>query len=252
MAKKEEVLQIPAIEFLDNEGKTITLDKVLEKGDYWNHKSRKGDSWILSHKGIEKIAKIAGIKPQINTKFTLEVQPSYQNGMGHEVVASMICEAYTVFGKDIETNERIDLDSVGKALYTEYKPGKCFHKSDSNFFSTGESSRLNTGSRGGSYMRIMAEKRAYDRGVLQHLGINGNVNIYSEDEAESFEEQPATPIDSIIEKLSSVLNDIINTTTKEDLKRVGENIRKMELSEEEKAYLRTIWLRQNNTFIETF
>ena len=229
--KTEEVIQIPAIEFLDKDGATVTLDKILEQGDYWLSKNRRGDSYIVAHKGIEKIAKVGGIKPQINTEFILEVQPTYANAMNHQVKAKMNCEAKV-------------LENV--------MGFKCIHNSDALFSSTGEASRYNTGARGGSYMRIMAEKRAYDRGVLQHLGINDKTNVYSEEEAESFEQEPAKPVDQIIEKLAITLNEILNATSKEDLQRIGTNIRQMTLDEEEKAYLRTIWLRKNNEFVETF
>jgi hypothetical protein len=228
MPKEKEVLQIPSIPFLNKEGKGITLDKVLSQEDYWLSRNRRGDSWIISHRGVEKIAKVAGIKPQINTEFELQVSPSYQNAMDREVVARMICEA-------------------------DLPLGKCVHGSDSQFKSTGEASRLNTGARGGSYMRIMAEKRAYDRGVLQHLELDEKVNIYSVEEAEGFEqEDKRKPDDEVIVKLSNIINEILNTKSKEELNQIAEKIRKQEYDLQELEYLKGLWLRQYNTFINTF
>jgi hypothetical protein len=88
--------------------------------------------------------------------------------------------------------------------------------------------------------------------VLAHLGINDKANVYSEEEAESFEQQSAKPVDQIIEKLAPILNEIVNATSKDDLQRIGKNIATMTLDEEEKSYLRTIWRTKNNEFIETF
>ena len=237
----EEVLQIPAIEFLDKEGKPITLDKVLEQGDYWVSKNRKGDSWIITHNGVIKLAKVAGIKPPINTTFKLETEKSYVNGMNVEIIATMICEAREV----ITTESGKELGILSTSL-------KCLHGSDQVFHSTGEASRDNTYGISGKYMRTIAEKRAYDRGVLQHLELNERVNVYSEAESPDFIEEPKKPVDQIIEKLSPTLNEILNATSKDELIRIAGNIRGMQLDEEEKAYLRIIWGRKNNEFTESF
>ena len=229
-----EEIKIPAVKFLDKEGKEASIDVVLAKEDYWVSRNKKSVNWIVSHRGVEKIAKVAGIKPQINTKFEIQVQPSYANAMAHEVVATMTCEAVPLTLKDLVP-----------CL-------KCAHDSDVTFFSTGEAGRGNTGARGGSYMRIMAEKRAYDRGVLQHLGINGEVNIYSEDESPDFEEEKDKPLDDVILKLSPILNEILNSTNKEELNVIAEKIRKEKLDEQELKYLRGVWKRKNNEFMESF
>jgi hypothetical protein len=236
-----EEIKIPAVKFLDREGKEASIDVVLAKEDYWVSRNKKSVNWIVSHRGVEKIAKVAGIKPQINTRFEIQVEPNYANAMAHEVVANMTCEAYEI----------IDTPS-GKKLGVLDTSLKCLHGSDKVFFSTGEAGRGNTGARGGSYMRIMAEKRAYDRGVLQHLGINGDVNVYSEEEAEAFDKDPGKPLDQIIEKLSPILNKILNAESKDQLKTIAEEIRKEKLDEQELEYLRGVWKRKNNEFIESF
>jgi hypothetical protein len=240
--KEAEIVVIPAIEFLDKEGKPITLDKVLEQGDYWVSKNRKGDSWIITHNGVIKLAKVAGIKPPINTTFKLETEKSYVNGMNVEIIADMICEAFI-------TTDGTGIEPMSATLST---PLKCLHGSDQVFHSTGEASRDNTYGISGKYMRTIAEKRAYDRGVLQHLELNERVNVYSEAESPDFIEEPAKPVDQIIEKLSPTLNEILNATSKDELIRIAGNIRDMQLDEEEKAYLRIIWGRKNNEFTESF
>lgn len=236
MKKQNEEIVIPAVKFLDKEGKEITLDTVLSKEDYWMSKSRKKENWIVAHRGVEKIAKAGGIKPQINTTFKLDVERDYKNGMDTEVVATMTCQAWKV----TETGTVVGNTEM------------CVHDSDRVFYSTGEASRQNTGSRGGSYMRIMAEKRAYDRGVLQHLGLNGEVNIYSEDEADGFSEEKNKPLDDIIVKLSPILNEILNCTNKDQLDLVGKKIREEKYDEEELEYLRVVWARQNSKFTIIF
>jgi hypothetical protein len=234
--KEEEVLQIPAIEFSDKEGVIVTLDKVLEQGDYWNHKSRKSDAWIISHRGVLKLAKIAGIKPPINTPFTLETEKSYKNSMNVEIVAHMTCEAKSqIADKEVEDN------------------GKCIHGSDRKFICTGEASNSNTFAVSSKYIRTMSEKRAYDRGLLQHLELNEKVNVYSEDESPEFEEKPPMATDAIIEKYASLLNEIVNSPSKEDLMRIAQNVREMKIEDaEELIYLRKIWIINNNRFVESF
>jgi len=232
MAKKikpkeeKKVLEIPSILFLDKENISQDLNKVLDETDYWSNSNRSGTSWIISHRGVEKLAKLAGIKPQINTRFEMEVEPTYSNAMTNQFVAKMTCEA-----KDLTFDT------------------KCIHGSDCEFFSSGEASRLNTGARGGSYMRIMAEKRAYDRGVLRHLGLNDGVNIYSEEEAESFaaESDKSKPLDDVIEKHAVLLNKILNSRTSVDLIVIGKEINaaKADYTKEELDYIRTIWSRRN-------
>jgi len=228
-----EILKIPAVQFLDKEGKVVSLDTILSQDDYWVHKNKKQNNFIVSHRGIEKLAKVSGIKPQINTRFEIQVEPNYANAMAHEVVATMTCEA-------VSKTRKVD------------ESDKCFHTSDPIFYSTGEAGRGNTGARGGSYMRIMAEKRAYDRGVLQHLGINGDVNVYSEEEAEAFDKDPGKPLDQIIEKLSPILNKILNAESKDQLKVIAEEIRKEKLDKQELEYLRGVWSRKNNEYVESF
>lgn len=224
--KKEEVkIEIPDIAFIAKDGTKASVKNILTSDDYWTHK--KGDAWIISHKGVEKLAAIGGIKPQINTRFELEVSPTYQNAMNHQVVANMICE--TELKANVGTLEEPDLQIV---------PDKCAHGTDQTFFSSGEAARYNTGARGGSYLRLMADKRAYDRGVLRHLGLDNGLNIYSEEEAEAFEQDKVKPTNEIIEKLSPYLNGIVNAKSVAELKPLAQSIKVEVIDEADLEFLR--------------
>jgi len=210
---------MPVVMFISSKGKEVSITKILDPKDYWLNRSRRGESWIVKHLGVEKLAMAAGVKKQINTQFRIDVLPSYENGMSHQVIGTMTC--------------------ISKG-----KKSICAHGSDRTFYSTGEASRQNTNARGGSYMRVMAEKRAYDRGVLDHLQLKDKINIYSEDEADSFEQEKMKPIDQIIEKLSGILNEIINAKNMDELNLVASAIKKLTLEQDEIEYLRGVWVRR--------
>lgn len=65
---------------------------------------------------------------------------------------------------------------------TKIKEGRCSHDGPIHFTKVGEASHLNTRSITKKYQTTTAEKRGFERGVIEHLGIP---NLYGESEFES-------------------------------------------------------------------
>lgn len=121
--------------FKDSKGKTVVLKDFLSKEDWWELKSRKGMSVILTHDAVKKIADHAGIKS--DPEYVILTQPKYDNNYQY-LIQVKICDS-----KGVCTTEM------------------------------GESNRSNLSSRGRANPANMAQKRAYDRAVFRHVGITG-------------------------------------------------------------------------------
>lgn len=121
--------------FVGKNGKTVILKDFLTQEDWWELKSRKGMSVILTHDAVKKIADHAGIKS--DPEYVILTQPKYDNNYQY-LIQVKICDS-----KGVCTTEM------------------------------GESNRSNLSTRGRANPANMAQKRAYDRAVFRHVGITG-------------------------------------------------------------------------------
>lgn len=133
--------------FKNKAGKATPLSKVLKDGDWWELKSRGNISYIITHNAVKKLADAAGIWTDVD--YSILTQPSHENNYQQTWQARV---------RDTKTST------------TEI----------------GEVNRNNLGSRGKNNPANMAQKRAYDRAVLRHLGI---VGFLGEDELPDREEE---------------------------------------------------------------
>ena len=190
--------------FLDKKGKKVNISKILTKDDCWFLK--KANSWILTHKAIKKIANLAGISKNYEVEESKNIVPAYTNHQEHIVRVTIHCNAK----KD--------------------KKGSCVHSDENFLIVTGEANNKNTpNNRGRGYLRKMAEKRAYDIAVLEHLELYSSV--FSEEESIDFEQKKEratslVPGSQEFERITTEINAILNTKTLADLKRVARKIKK--------------------------
>lgn len=129
-------------------GAVKKLSDLLKEGDWWELKKGKTKVYILLHSAVKKIADAAGIES--NPVYTVLTQPNYDNNYQYTIQIT-ICD----------------------------HKGRCTTD-------IGEVNRSNLGTRGRNNPANMAQKRAYDRAVLTHLGI---VGFLGEDELEDSNEE---------------------------------------------------------------
>lgn len=234
MVKKEKTEQkenITDSTFLDKAGKKINLKDIITEEECWYLKREK--KWILTHAAIKKIALLAGISPNYKVEESKNITPSYSNELEHIVRVTIICTA------------------------TKKNKKGCIHGPETELTITGEANRMSTPNRGRGYLRKMAEKRAFDIAVLEHLGMYSSV--FSEEEAEKFEQKkepsimPCTPE---FEAMSTELNAILAAKTTVQLKKIAKKIKAgvkiKKYSVQQIEYLRTIYAneygKKNSTF----
>lgn len=207
--------------FLDKNGKEIKISNVIDKDGCWF--LSKTNAWILSHKSIKKIAEIAGISKNFKVEESENIVPDYKNELEHIVRVTIKCNA------------------------KKEKEG-CVHSVEKELTVTGESNRINTPNRGRGYLRKMAEKRAYDIAVLEHLGLS--TTVFSEEESPDFEynrkkEPSLMPGTQEFERISKEVNAVLNSKTTTDLKKVGKKIKAgvkiNKYTEKQIEYLRTLY-----------
>ena len=209
MAKKKTIEEkktnslITAI-FLNKVDKKIKVSDIIGKEDCWFLK--RANSWILTHKAIKTISNEAGISKNYNVEESKNISPTYQNELEHVVRVTIKCLAKKKKG-------------VG-----------CVHSDEDTLTITGEANRISTPNRGRGYLRKMAEKRAFDIAVLEHLDLYSSV--YSEEEAETFEskekrEPDLMPGTKEFEQIATEINAILNAKSTAFLKRVAKKIKKL-------------------------
>lgn len=139
LKKKTEVVsnKTPGLEqtFLSSTGEFVLLADVLNESDWWESKSGKKISVILTHSAVEKIAELAGLKV---IDYIVKTQPDCYNNYQYTVQANIV-------RKD------------GSMLNPEW----------------GEANRNNLGNKGRNNPANMAQKRAFDRTVLKGLNLLG-------------------------------------------------------------------------------
>lgn len=220
--------------FFDEEARKVFLKDVLSEDDCWQLKNKK---WILSHKAVQKIAKLAGISKNYEVEESETITPTYKNELEHIVRLTIHCNAASGRSKG------------------------CIHDSERDLTITGEANKVNTPVRGRGYLRKMAEKRAYDIAVLTHLELYSTMS--SEDESEEFESaetKAAQPNESIsnveIESLKEEINILVGATDKKKLKEAALKIRELRKTKNYNAtqmsFLKELHARQVQSVDKSF
>ena len=223
MAKKLDESPVNAIDakFLSADGSEVNVKDLITQEECWYLKREK--KWVLTHNAIKKIARVAGISPNYEVKES-EIKPSYENELEHIVRVTIRCNANS------------GLNNL------------CVHRQERELTVTGEANRISAPNRGRGYLRKMAEKRAYDIAVLEHIGIYSS--IFSEEEAEGFskdeEDKGLMPGTIEFEDISQLVNDIVNAPDTKELTKIGMKIKKDldTFSENQVLYLRKIFKKQ--------
>jgi len=201
--KKKSSNGLSTATFLDKSGKKIKLTDVISKEDCWELKKKNDIVQIMTHNAIKRIANIAGISKNFDVAESENIDPSYKNELEYIVRVTIHCLA--IDAKD--------------------KKG-CIHDNERDLTITGEANRISTPHRGRGYLRKMAEKRAFDIAVLEHLGLYSSV--FSEEEAADFErkrEPSILPGMKNFEEIVPEINAILNAKDIERLKMVGKKIK---------------------------
>lgn len=215
--------------FLDKNGKNVKIQNIIDQEECWALKSKEDIKWILTHKAIKKIAEIAGISKNYDIVES-EIKPEYKNELEHLVRVTIHCTAKS-------------------------KNGGCIHSEEKDLTITGEANRINTPDRGRGYLRVMAEKRAYDIAILEHLGLRDKV--YSKEEANDFEneedrqkrkEPSIMPGTREFEALSKEINSILNSKSEKELDKIGTLLKKRvsekKYNDKQIKYLRELFSKE--------
>jgi len=225
---KEEIIdknQLINATFLDKEGIKKNVKDAIGKDDCWY--LPKAKSWILTHNAIKIIANIAGISKNFEVEESPNVVPDYKNELENIVRVTIHCRS------------------------KEGSHGGCVHSDERDLTVTGESNRVNTPNRGRGYLRKMAEKRAFDIAVLEHLNLYSSV--FSEEESDEFEnkaekEPDLMPGNQEFELITKEINAILNAKDLSSLKIVGrkikKNVKKNKYSEKQIKYLKSLYQKE--------
>jgi len=196
--------------FLNISGKKVNVADYITENDCWFLEKEK--RWVLTHNAIKKIADVAGISKTYNVEESPNIIPDIRNELEHIVRVTIKCLSK-------------------KKPATKVFPDACVHSSENTLTITGEANTKNTPSRGRGYLRKMAEKRAYDIAVLEHLGLY--TMTFSEEESEDFrkdvkkiERQLLTPGMKEFNLIIPEVNAILDAKTKSDLAKVATKIKK--------------------------
>ena len=221
MTKKTQLIDSS---FVDKAGNKIQIKKVIDKDDCWF--LARENKWVLTHRAIKRIAKLAGISSNYEVKES-EIKPNYKNEMEHVVRVTIKCTAKKTKNAT-----------------------SCIHSDEPELTVTGESNMYNTPNRGRGYLRKMAEKRAFDIAVLEHLDLYSA--IFSEEEAETFEkkdkEPDIMPGTKEFEMMTDEINLILNAKTMAELKKVATKIKAFikqgKYTDVQKKYLKELFQKQ--------
>jgi len=241
---KEKKTKMPTLSdatFLSSTGKAVKVSEYVSEKDCWLLK-RDTSQWVLSHYAIKKIAQVAGISKNYDVEESPNIIPSIQNDFEHIVRVTIHC------------NSKL----AGKK---KTKKGECVHSNENTLVITGEANRINTPNRGKGYLRKMAEKRAYDIAVLEHLGLY--TSIFSEEESEEFQnstkkhkEASIMPGTKEFDAIISEINLLLDTQTKAILQKAASTIKKNsklgKYSDSQLQYLRELYHKKFAEFNKTF
>jgi hypothetical protein len=223
MAKKENnSKQLIDSVFLNKTGKKVKVSNIIKIEDCWFLKNK--NAWIITNKGVKAIAKEAGISKNYTVEESATISPDYRNELEHVVRVTIKCNA------------------------KKKKGAGCVHSDEDTLTVTGEANRVNTPNRGRGFLRKMAEKRAYDIAVLEHLDLYSSV--FSEEEATDFEQKPKRdvllmPGTQEFERINVEINALLNSNDAKELKKVGRKIKagikQKKYSEKQIEYLRILY-----------
>lgn len=224
MAKKKDVKEVeskvtfPGDQSFMSGGKVVHLSDFLKEGDWWETKGHGVKRQILTHDACKKIAEKANLRA---VDYQILTQPSTQNGYQYTILCVLE------------------------------------HSKNGKFIEIGESNNRNLGARGRRNPANMAQKRAFDRAVLNALGITG---LLSEEEL-SDEEQEETMDQLTMEEQKGIavfINHINLAKKKEDLydfnKRMAADGKAGKLdnfSETQLDYLRLLYKKKYSEFQKT-
>jgi hypothetical protein len=195
--------------FKNPAGTLIILKDILTETDWWILTKGKQQLTMVTHDGVKKIATEAGILSDVQWT--------------HITVGTNDNQMTNVFQARIT-------DSAGRSTT-----------------GIGESSRNNLGTRGRGNPVNMAQKRAYDRAVFDHLGIHG---LLGEDELPD-EEEVTTLMERIKtdeekKAIAPLCNKIWAAKTKEELMTIREKVKLVEASysPEQLNAIKGLWKKQ--------
>jgi len=241
--EKEKKIKLPMLSdaiFLDKTGKKVKVSDIVTTQDCWLIKDDT-PKWALTHAAIKKIAGIAGISKNYTVEESPNIVPSIQNDFEHIVRVTIQC------------NSKLS----GKSKTAK---GACVHSDKNTLIVTGEANRLNTPNRGKEYLRKMAEKRAYDIAVLEHLDLY--TFIFSEEESKDFEQKkskkdvsimPGTKeFDAILVEINLLLDTISKVELSKAIVEIKKNIKLKKYSENQLQYLRDLYHKKFAEFNKTF
>ena len=219
--------------FLDKEGKLVNVKDIIGTEDCWYLSRAK--AWIATHNAIKTIANIAGISKNYDVEESGNVIPDYKNELEHIIRVTIHCKA----NNPTKGKNKKSIDSG------------CVHSDERSLTITGEANRVNTPNKGRGYLRKMAEKRAFDIAVLEHLGLYSA--LFSEEESTEFEQNKGKEPDLMpgtqeFETITKEINLILNAKNLSPLKKVGISIRKgiknKEYTDKQIKYLRELYQKE--------
>jgi hypothetical protein len=210
------------VSFLNRSGKDIKIGSLIDQDDCWFLK--KEGKWVLTHKAIQKIADAAGISKNFEVAES-SVMPEIKNELEHIVRVTIHCKA------------------------ADGAEGGCVHDFERELTITGEANKISAPHLGRGYLRKMAEKRAFDIAVLQHVGLY--TSVFSEEESEKFEKKEIKeyllqPGMKEFEDIVPFINKILNAMTIPDMEIAQKDIvdNKNILSETQVRYLRELYTKE--------
>ncbi len=218
--------------FLDKEGKVKNVKDIIDKDDCWY--LARANAWIATHNAVKTIANIAGISKNYDVEESQNVIPDYKNELEHIVRVTIHCKA-------------------------KNKNSGCVHSDEKDLTITGESNRINTPNKGRGYLRKMAEKRAFDIAVLEHLRLYSA--LFSEEESEEFiqkkEKEPILmPGSPEFEVIVKEINFLLKCDTPVQFKtfrmKMKKRIKEDKYSEKQLSYLRELYKKRFAEKSESF
>jgi len=222
---KEIKEKLAASTFLDKEGNVVKVSDIINEDQCWF--LAKAGKYILTHDAIKTIARKAGISMNFGVEESATIVPDYRNELEHIVRVTIHCNA------------------------KEGKDGGCVHNEEREITITGEANVKSAPNRGRAYLRKMAEKRAFDIAVLEHLNLY--TSIFSEEESPDFEDSNSKetvlmPGTKEFEAIVKEINAILKASSLERLKVIGSKIKvladKDKYSEQQLKYLKDLYQRE--------
>ena len=192
----------------------MQLKDLLVDTDWWDLKSGDKVMYILTHDAVKKIADYAGILTDV--QYSVLIAPNTENN-------------YL-----ISMQARIS-DTEGKVTSE-----------------IGEASRNNLGTRGRNNPTNMAQKRAYDRAVLRHLGIVGFLGEDELPEQEDKKMHNLSPDEA--KQIVDLLNEVFQAKNKKDLTEFSKKMLTVKDNYQPKQLevLRNAWNNQMIKFNKSF